>query len=104
MQQKGQNQNHILNELKRFQTQNRTYEEGKILCSMCTKPLPIAQEAYQLFLESNLGDTGLFPGTAELEKQAITQLANLLGGDTDTAGFIVSGGSEANLKRCWQHG
>ncbi|MCW4025208.1 MAG: tyrosine decarboxylase MfnA [Candidatus Bathyarchaeota archaeon] len=97
MQQKGQNQNRVLDELKILQAQNQTYTDGKILCSMCTKPLPIAKEAYQMFLDSNLGDAGLFPGSAELEKRAVKQLASLLGGKESTAGFIVSGGTEANL-------
>jgi tyrosine decarboxylase/aspartate 1-decarboxylase len=97
MQQKGQSCDHVMDELKIAQAQNQNYENGKILCSMCTKPLPIAQKAYQMFLDSNLGDAGLFPGSAHLEKQAINQLASLLGGNQQTAGFIVSGGTEANL-------
>lgn len=63
---------------------------------MCTKPHPIAVKAYRMFLESNLGDSGLFEGTAQLERQAIAQLAELLHGE-GSVGFIVSGGTEANL-------
>src|SRR5208283_4935394 len=67
-----------------------------VLCSMCTKPHPIAEKAYQLFLSSNLGDPGLFPGSARLEKEVINQLATLLHGE-NCVGNIVSGGTEANL-------
>jgi tyrosine decarboxylase/aspartate 1-decarboxylase len=49
-----------------------------------------------MFLSSNLGDPGLFPGSTQLEKEVINQLASLLHGD-DCRGFIVSGGTEANL-------
>jgi tyrosine decarboxylase/aspartate 1-decarboxylase len=49
-----------------------------------------------MFLSSNLGDAGLFPGTLRLEKEAIGKLAALLHGES-SAGFIVSGGTEANL-------
>ena len=63
---------------------------------MCTKPHPIAQKAYQLYLSSNLGDPGLFPGSVQLEKEVINQLATLLHGK-NCVGSIVSGGTEANL-------
>jgi tyrosine decarboxylase/aspartate 1-decarboxylase len=63
---------------------------------MCTTPLPIAKEAYRLFLSSNLGDPGLFPGSVQLEKEVINELATLLHGE-NCVGFLVSGGTEANL-------
>ncbi len=96
MQQKGSSREAILSELKKLQAQNKRYEDGRILCSMCTKPHPIAKKAYELFFESNLGDPGLFPGTAKLEHEVITQLGSLLNYKT-ASGFIVSGGTEANL-------
>ncbi len=49
-----------------------------------------------MFFESNLGDSGLFPGSAQLEREVIDQLATLLQ-SKDAVGFIVSGGTEANL-------
>jgi len=94
--QKGTNPKKVLDELRIIQKHNQQYETGKILCSMCTKPHPIAKKAYTLFFESNLGDTGLFPATAQLEQETITQLADLLNCKT-AEGFIVSGGTEANL-------
>jgi tyrosine decarboxylase/aspartate 1-decarboxylase len=63
---------------------------------MCTKPHPIAQKAHQLYINSNLGDPGLFPGSVQLEKEVINQLATLLHGK-NCVGSIVSGGTEANL-------
>jgi tyrosine decarboxylase / aspartate 1-decarboxylase len=63
---------------------------------MCTQPHPIAQKAYKMFLASNLGDPGLFPGTAQLEKDVINDLTTLLHGK-NCRGFVVSGGTEANL-------
>ena len=33
-----------------------------ILSSMCTLPHPVAVRAHTLFMETNLGDPGLFPG------------------------------------------
>jgi tyrosine decarboxylase/aspartate 1-decarboxylase len=49
-----------------------------------------------LFLGSNLGDPGLFRGSQRLEKEVIRKLGALLSGK-NSVGFIVSGGTEANL-------
>jgi tyrosine decarboxylase/aspartate 1-decarboxylase len=86
----------VLAELKRISEKDRRYDDGKILCSMCTKPHPLAEKAYRLFLSSNLGDPGLFPGSAQLEKEVISELATLLHGE-NCVGYLVSGGTEANL-------
>jgi tyrosine decarboxylase/aspartate 1-decarboxylase len=96
MQQKGTPQKDVLKELKKRQKHEQQYQNGHILCSMCTKPHPVAKKAYNLFFESNLGDPTLFPVSAQLEAEVITQLSNLLHNPTST-GFIVSGGTEANL-------
>jgi tyrosine decarboxylase/aspartate 1-decarboxylase len=92
----GLSKKQVLAELKKIRQQDRQYDDGKILCSMCTKPHPMAIEAYRLFLTSNLGDAGLFPGSAQLEKEVINQLAGLLHGE-NCVGQVVSGGTEANL-------
>jgi tyrosine decarboxylase / aspartate 1-decarboxylase len=93
---KGLPQKIILNELKKIRNLNQNYNDGKILCSMCTKPHPIAEKAYRMFFESNLGDSGLFPGSVQIEKEVMQELAALLHGDS-AMGFLVSGGTEANL-------
>ena len=93
---KGLPQKTILNELKKVRDLNQNYDEGKILCSMCTKPHPIAEKAYRMFFESNLGDSGLFPGSVQVEKEVMQELAELLHGKC-AVGFLVSGGTEANL-------
>ena len=96
MLQNGSNKKKVLEALNEIRRQNQRYEDGKILCSMCTKPHPIAEKAYKMFIESNLGDPGLFPGSVQLEKETINQLATILHGE-NCNGFIVSGGTEANL-------
>ena len=96
LQPKGLSRKAVLAELKKIRDQDQDYDEGRILCSMCTKPHPLAEKAYQMFFESNLGDQGLFPGSAQLEREVIDQLATLLHGEK-AVGFIVSGGTEANL-------
>jgi len=93
---KGLSKKKVLAELKRIREQDQQYDDGRILCSMCTKPHPTAEKAYQFFLSSNLGDSRLFPGSAQLEKEVINQLATLLHGE-NCVGHLVSGGTEANL-------
>jgi len=36
----------------------------RILSSMCTLPHPVAVRAHILYMESNLGDPGLFPASS----------------------------------------
>ena len=92
----GLSQKKVLSELKKTREQDKRYEDGKILCSMCTKTHSIAEKAYRIYLSSNLGDPGLFPGSVKLEKEVIKDLATLLHGK-NSVGFLVSGGTEANL-------
>jgi tyrosine decarboxylase/aspartate 1-decarboxylase len=86
----------VLDEIKKIRRLDHRYDEGKILCSMCTKPHPAAEKAYKLFLSSNLGDPGLFPGSVKLEEEVIDELTELLHGE-NCVGHVVSGGTEANL-------
>lgn len=67
---------------------------------MCTSPHPFAKRVYELFSDTNLGDAGLFKGTKELENEAVNMLGSLLG-KSDASGFIVSGGTEANIMALW---
>ncbi|MCX8153079.1 MAG: tyrosine decarboxylase MfnA [Candidatus Bathyarchaeota archaeon] len=100
MRDKGRSRKAVLSELKKILAQNIAYEDGRILCSMCTAPHSIARTAHSWFLSANLGDAGLFPGSLKLEKEAIQQLAAVLNGE-NSVGFIVSGGTEANLLALW---
>ncbi len=54
------------------------YSQGKILSSMCTKPAKISKEIWGSFIETNLGDAGLFCGTKALEKEVIGTIGALL--------------------------
>lgn len=96
MQSKGLSRKIVMAELKKIRNLDQHYVDGRILCSMCTTPHPLAKKAYQMFFESNLGDSGLFPGSTQIEKEVVQELATLLQGE-DSAGFVVSGGTEANL-------
>lgn len=96
MRAKGLSKKTVMAELKKTLEHDSNYSNGKILCSMCTSPRSIAKIANRLFLDSNLGDPGLFPGSLRLEREAIKKLATLLN-SRNGVGFLVSGGTEANL-------
>lgn len=86
----------ILKELDDFQLKDCKYSDGKIIGSMCTEPHPFAREVFCKFLNSNLGDPGLFKGTKEIENKVIDSLGELLSLD-NPHGYIVTGGTEANI-------
>lgn len=96
MQDKGISRDKVIKTLREYKKRDLTYQSGRILGSMCTCPHPVALEAYAMFLESNLGDPGLFPGTKDLEDEVISILGDMLG-KQDVQGHIITGGTEANL-------
>lgn len=96
MNQKSIGKNDIIKELKELQAKDMKYSDGKILGSMCTEPHPFAKEVFCRFLDSNLGDPGLFKGTKTLEDKAIKLIGSLVSID-NPYGYIVTGGTEANL-------
>lgn len=86
----------ILKELEEFKSLDFKYSDGRILGSMCSEAHPFAKQVFTDFLDSNLGDPGLFRGTYQIEKEVIHLLASLLSFE-DACGNIVTGGTEANL-------
>ena len=96
MEEKGISKTEVFKELRDFKNMDMTHSSGKILGSMCTCPHPVGLKAYQMFLESNLGDPGLFKGTKAMENEVIMLLGDLLG-KKDIHGHIITGGTEANI-------
>ncbi len=68
-----------------------------VLSSMCTYPHEVAVYAHRMFIESNLGDSGLFPGTKEMEDEAVRMIGALLGNE-NACGYITTGGTESNIQ------
>ncbi|HHH80032.1 MAG TPA: tyrosine decarboxylase MfnA [Thermoplasmatales archaeon] len=93
----GKPERDILEELYEFREKDIPFSSGRILGSMCTKPLPVAEKAYMEFLETNLGDPEHFMGAWEMEEQLLEMIKDLLHAPLDAAGQIVSGGTEGNL-------
>lgn len=86
----------IFKELDFYQSQDCKYSDGRILGSMCTQAHPIAQKAFIQFLESNLGDPGLFKGTKAIEDKVLKMIGSFLSIE-NPVGHIVTGGTEANI-------
>jgi tyrosine decarboxylase / aspartate 1-decarboxylase len=97
----NQKQQHILKELEMLQKKDFSFTNGRILGSMCAKPHPIAIQAYQQFLETNLGDPELFPGTKQIEQKLINFIKKMLYAPKTAKGHIISGGTEANITAMW---
>ncbi|MCL2863390.1 MAG: tyrosine decarboxylase MfnA [Methanimicrococcus sp.] len=98
MDEKGLSEEEILAELSFFSESDTNFR--KVLSSMCTVPHPIAVMAYHQFIHSNIGDPGLFQGTAEMERKVIEATADFLNhSDSATAvGHLTSGGTESNIE------
>ncbi len=76
------------------------FEKGRVLGSMCAKPEDIAVRYHAIFSESNLGNRGLYPGTASLEDELIGDISQLMHLDGGWGQF-VGGGTEANITAMW---
>jgi tyrosine decarboxylase/aspartate 1-decarboxylase len=100
MQVKGLAEKALLEELESRLQGDFSYDSGRIVGSMCTSPHPIARKVYTRFLDKNLGDSGLFPVVAEIEKETIKMLGTLLS-NSEASGHIVTGGTEANVLALW---
>lgn len=95
MNQKGLSEKEVFTLLNSARKKDTSYE--KVLSAMCTRPHPIAVKAHMKFIESNLGDFGLFSGTKELEEKVIRMIGALLG-DANACGYITTGGTESNIQ------
>lgn len=96
MNEKPKSHDDIFNQLDKFQAMDCKYSDGRILGSMCTEAHPIAKEAFFKFIDSNLGDPGLFKGTKLIENKALKMIGSFLSIE-NPVGHIVTGGTEANI-------
>jgi tyrosine decarboxylase/aspartate 1-decarboxylase len=95
LREQGADEGQIFAELEKARAADTSY--GRVLSSMCTDPHPVAVRAYQEFVNTNLGDPRLFPGTAAIERLCIESLGDLLHLPS-AAGYITTGGTESNIQ------
>jgi len=95
MRENGISEKELFSFLSSKKEEDRGYQ--KVLSSMCTIPHPVAVKAQNMFIESNLGDPGLFMGTASLEEMLVGRLGALMN-HPEASGYATSGGTESNLQ------
>ena len=96
MNEKPVSHDEIFSQLDKFQAMDCIYSDGRILGSMCTEAHPIAKKAFFKFIDSNLGDPGLFKGTKLIEDKVLEMIGSFLSIE-NPAGHMVTGGTEANI-------
>jgi len=90
----------VLADLDRRIATDWTFSSGRVLGSMCSVPHPVAAAAFERVLEANIGDEGLVPALAEVEREAVATFGAWWGHPA-ASGRIVSGGTEANVMALW---
>jgi len=93
---KGIPEEEVLRELDEFLRMDTPFIGGNVLNSMCTEPHPLARKAHALFMNANLGNPGLYRGTAEMEQRVVAFLAGLFHGE-NIEGHVLSGATESNI-------
>jgi tyrosine decarboxylase/aspartate 1-decarboxylase len=92
---KGQSEEELFTFLSRKKREDLDHDF--ILSSMCTIPHSVAVRAHCMFMETNLGDPGLFPGTHALEQLLISRFGTLFH-CPEAGGYATSGGTESNIQ------
>lgn len=92
----GSSEEQILDDLKTILEKDTNFSSGKILGSMCTEPHEFAKIIFNKYIEKNIGDPGLLPGTEKIEKDCIKIIGGLLN-NGNAVGNVVSGGTESNI-------
>ncbi len=87
--------------LDEFYREDFHYESGRVLGSMYTYPPDIVLKAFFKFYQANLGNPGLYPGTARMERLVVDFLLKLTSGKAGFFGHVLSGGTEANITALW---
>lgn len=100
MEEKGASFEKAMEELEEAHGKDFLFEDGRVLGSMCTKPMDGSVDVHSKFIESNLGNPGLYPGTKQLEEKIISMVSGLLHGN-DFHGQVQAGGTESNIVAAW---
>ncbi len=75
----------------------KDFNYDRVLSSMCTTPHRIAVKAHMQFIESNMGDFGLFRGTHKMEEEVIRMTGDMLH-CSSAEGYLTTGGTESNIQ------
>ncbi len=78
------------------------FDSGRVFGSMCTSPLEIGRKIHAEFLEANLGNPGLCPGTEGLEKEVLEAVGSLIHAPDGGEYLSVGGATEGNIIALWR--
>jgi len=92
----GLKKREIIKNLEKKLSEDYSYQCEYILGSMCSEPIDFGKEVYMKYISKNLGDPGLFKGTAKIENELIREVGALFG-EKNIVGSITTGGTEANI-------
>ncbi|MBE3002112.1 aspartate aminotransferase family protein [Nocardiopsis sp. HNM0947] len=95
----GRSGEDLLGELGRLREGDLPVRGGRVAAYVYDPGRPhvreVAHRAYLEMLEVNGLDPTVFPSTVELERQVVSAVAEVLGGDAATPGIFTSGGTES---------
>jgi len=97
----GKDPDELMEKISKAENRDMKFSSGRIFGSMCTEPLRISKEIYSRFIETNLGNPGLYRGTAELEKEVHDAVGSLIHAD-DAESLSLGGGTEGNIIALWR--
>ena len=90
----------VLNTMRRIRANDAKWREGKtwsLVFHAGDEVTALLQEAYGLFFSENGLNPMAFPSLKRFEAEVVAMIADLLGGDGQTAGNMTSGGTESLL-------
>jgi len=96
----GKSKEQILAELQSARTQDARWREGRSFSMVYPageEITRVVEEAYLLYAGENGLNPTAFPSVRKLENEVVGMVAGLLGGDSETAGILTSGGTESIL-------
>ncbi len=100
--QKGIAEGKIMARILKAKREDNDFTDGTVFGSMCTSPLEIAKKVHSMFLESNLGNPGLYMGTIELEREVHEAVASLINAPEGYEALSVGGATEGNILALWR--
>ncbi|MFW5904112.1 MAG: tyrosine decarboxylase MfnA [Candidatus Saliniplasma sp.] len=98
---KGRTEKEILEEIYQAEESDLKFSSDRIFGSMCTESTEIGKKVHQMFLESNLGNPGLYEGTKNIEDKVHSAVKALIDGEYDEI-LSVGGATEGNIIALWR--
>ncbi|MHA1772219.1 MAG: tyrosine decarboxylase MfnA [Candidatus Thorarchaeota archaeon] len=93
----GTGRDDVLRRLDHLLESDSTYSSGHPVASMSTIPHSIGAEVFAKTLEKNAGRLHTFQGSAQVEREVLEMIGDLLNLESQAFGTTTSGGTESNI-------